>query len=47
MVNFTGELLTLTERADNNSILLWFVAAIGVIAIWSTKSLTQRKEAYS
>ena len=47
MVNFTGELLTLTERADNYSILLWFVAAIGIIAIWSTKPFTRRKEAYS
>jgi membrane protease YdiL (CAAX protease family) len=47
MVNFTGELLTLSERADIYSILLWFVAAIGVIAIWSTKPFTRRKEAYS
>ena len=47
MVNFTGELFTLSERADTYSILLWFVAALGITVIWSTKSFTQRKEAYS
>jgi membrane protease YdiL (CAAX protease family) len=47
MVNFTGELLTLSERADTYSILLWFVAAIGITAFWSTKTFTRRKEAYS
>lgn len=47
MVNFTGELLTLSERADSYSILLWFVAAISITAIWSTKTFTRRKEAYS
>ena len=47
MVNFTGELLTLSERADTFSILLWFVAAIGITVIWSSKTFTVRKEAYS
>lgn len=47
MVNFTGELFTLSERADTYSILLWFVAAIGITVIWSAKSFTQRKEAHS
>ncbi len=47
MVNFTGELFTLSERADTYSILLWFVAAIGATVIWSAKSFIQRKEAYS
>jgi membrane protease YdiL (CAAX protease family) len=47
MVNFTGELFTLSECADTYSILFWFVAAIGITVIWSTKSFTQRKEAYS
>jgi membrane protease YdiL (CAAX protease family) len=47
MVNFTGELLTLSERADNYSILLWFAAAIGIIAIWNAKPFAHRKEAYS
>lgn len=47
MVNFTGELLTLSERADTYSILLWFVAAIGITVIWSSKTFTVCKEAYS
>jgi membrane protease YdiL (CAAX protease family) len=47
MVNFTGELFTLSERADTYSILLWFVAAIGITVIWSAKTFTQRKVAYS
>jgi len=41
MVNFTGELIALTERADTYSIALWFVAAIGITAIWGAKTLRQ------
>ena len=47
MVNFTGELFTLSERADTYSILLWFVVALGITVIWSAKAVTHRKEAYS
>jgi len=47
MVNFTGELFTLSERADTYSILLWFVAALGITVIWNAKAITHRKEAYS
>ncbi len=47
MVNFTGELFTLSERADNYSILLWFVAAIGVMVIWNVGAFPHQKEAYS
>ncbi|RPI34598.1 MAG: CPBP family intramembrane metalloprotease [Chloroflexota bacterium] len=47
MVNLTGELLTLSERADTYSILLWFVAATGITAIWSVKRLPQQKEVHS
>jgi membrane protease YdiL (CAAX protease family) len=47
MVNFTGELFTLSERADTLSIALWFVVAIGITFMWSSKALTRRKEAYS
>lgn len=47
MVNFTGELFTLSERADNLSILLWFVAGVVLAVVWSTKVLIHRKEAYS
>lgn len=47
MVNFTGELFALTERADTLSIALWFVAALGITLIWGTKAFTRQKEAYS
>jgi len=43
MVNFTGELIALTERADTLSILLWFVTAIGIAVSWGAKSLTREK----
>jgi membrane protease YdiL (CAAX protease family) len=43
MVNFTGELFAITPRADTFSTLLWFVAAIGVAAIWGAKTLTRNK----
>ena len=46
MVNFTGELLTLSERADAYSILLWFVVAIGLTVNWSARSFTRRTEVY-
>ncbi len=38
MVNFTGELIALSERADTISIGLWFVAAIGIAVIWGAKT---------
>lgn len=40
MVNFTGELIALTERADTIAIALWFVAAIAITAIWGAKTLS-------
>ncbi len=43
MVNFTGELFTLSERADNLSIALWFVVAVGITAIWGAKTLVREK----
>lgn len=43
MVNFTGELFTLSERADTLSILLWFVAAIGIILICNTRTFFLKK----
>ena len=42
MVNFTGELIALTERADTYATLLWFVAAIAITAIWGPKTLTHK-----
>jgi membrane protease YdiL (CAAX protease family) len=44
MVNFTGELIALTERADTFSIALWFVAAIGIAVVWGAKTFTRGKE---
>lgn len=38
MVNLTGELIALTERADTFSIILWFVAAIVITIRWSAKT---------
>jgi membrane protease YdiL (CAAX protease family) len=43
MVNFTGELIALTERADTYTTLLWFVAAIAITAIWGPKRLTHKE----
>jgi membrane protease YdiL (CAAX protease family) len=43
MVNFTGELILLSERADTIYNLLWFVAAIGITAIWGAKTLTRKQ----
>ena len=34
MVNFTGELILLSSRADNIYNLLWFVAAFAIATIW-------------
>lgn len=45
MVNFTGELIALTERADNLSILLWFIVAIGITASWGMKVSVRKKAA--
>jgi uncharacterized protein len=44
MVNFTGELMALSERADTLSIALWFVAATTIATIWGTKTLRREKE---
>jgi len=41
MVNFTGELIALTERADAFSILLWFAAAIGITIVWGGRTLAR------
>ena len=46
MVNFTGELIALSARADTISIGLWFVVAIVITVVWSSKTLVRQKEAY-
>jgi membrane protease YdiL (CAAX protease family) len=43
MVNFTGELFALSERADTLSIALWFVAALGIVIIWNTRTFVLEK----
>ena len=40
MVNFTGELVALTPRAELYSILLWTLAALFVTLVWGAKTLT-------
>lgn len=40
MVNFTGELIAITERADTYLIMLWFIAAVAIITIWGPKTFT-------
>ena len=40
MINFTGELVALTPRAEFYSILLWTVAAVGVTAIGGRRTLS-------
>jgi membrane protease YdiL (CAAX protease family) len=40
MVNFTGESIALTVRADTYATLLWILAAIGITVIWGARTLT-------
>lgn len=42
MVNFTGELFDIINRANNISILLWVIAAIGITGIWGAKTFTRQ-----
>lgn len=42
MVNFTGELIAVSERADMYAILLWIVAAIGITVIWGAETFTRQ-----
>ena len=43
MVNFSGELLAITERADTISILLWVVVAIGITILWGANTFTRQR----
>ena len=43
MVNFTGELIAITERADTISILLWVVAALGITLLWGANTFTRQR----
>lgn len=44
MVNFTGEIIAITERADTLSILLWVVAAVGMVVLWGPNRFTGKQE---
>jgi hypothetical protein len=44
MINFVGELLVLTERADFSQIFVWAGAALVVVAIWRRESLARAPE---
>jgi len=41
MINFTGEVIALSEQGETYSIALWFVAAIGITVIWGAKTFTR------
>jgi hypothetical protein len=41
-INFSGELLAITQRADTIYIGLWFVAAAAVTLIWGPETMTGR-----
>jgi membrane protease YdiL (CAAX protease family) len=45
MINFTGELFALSERADSLSIVLWVVTAVVIAASWGAKSRMQKQVA--
>jgi hypothetical protein len=44
MVNFTGEIIAITERADTIATLLWVIAAIGIVELWGPNTFTRRQE---
>jgi membrane protease YdiL (CAAX protease family) len=42
MVNFTGELFDISERANTISMVLWVIAAIGITLLWGPKTFTRQ-----
>jgi len=42
MVNFTGELFDISERANTIAMVLWAIAAIGITLIWGPKSFIRQ-----
>jgi len=44
MINFTGELFAMTERAEFFQIFLLTAAAIAVTVVWGTKTLTRGQD---
>jgi membrane protease YdiL (CAAX protease family) len=47
MVNFTGELIALSIRADAMATMLWFVAAAAITILWGADNLRRTEEAYA
>ena len=43
VINFSGEMLAITQRADTIFIGLWFVAAVAVTLIWGPETMTGRR----
>ena len=44
MVNFTGELIAITERADIILIFLYVVAAVGIMVLWGPYRFIGKQE---
>ena len=42
MINFSGELVTLTPRAEGLQTFVWIGAAIAVVLVWGPRTLTKR-----
>lgn len=42
MVNFSGEIIALSPRADVFATILWALAAAGVVAVWGGKSMARQ-----
>jgi uncharacterized protein len=47
MVNFTGEMITLSKNADTIYSSSWFVVAIAITVIWGAQTFTGKKDARS
>lgn len=43
MINFTGELFDLSSRAEATLVGLWIVAAVVVVLVWGSKTLTRQQ----
>lgn len=43
MVNFSGELVGLSVRADAISIVLWAAVAVGIVAIWGPQRFSRKR----
>jgi membrane protease YdiL (CAAX protease family) len=44
MVNFSGEVIALSERADTIATLLWFAAATGIVLVWGPATFRRKQK---